>query len=164
MKNISEKRITKAFKISVFIKCIQGILEFIGGILLWCISSASLIRFIEKSTREELIENPNDFISNSLLQIGQNLSGSGKSFAVFYLITHGVIKLFLIVGLIKEKLWAYYSFIVILAIFILYQSYRYSITRSLILLIFTLFDILLCWLAWNESKIIKWKINKRGHS
>jgi uncharacterized membrane protein len=163
MKNVSEKRIERAFKISVVIKCIQGVLEFAGGILLWFISSASLIRFIQKITREELIEHPDDLISKSLLQMGQNLSGSGKSFAVFYLISHGLIKLFLIIGLIKKKLWAYYAFIVILGIFVIYQTYRYAHTYSLLLLIFTLFDILLCWLAWKESKIIKRGLNNESH-
>ncbi|MEP6595326.1 MAG: DUF2127 domain-containing protein [Ginsengibacter sp.] len=162
MSNTSEKRITKAFKISVIIKSIQGILELAAGIILWFVSNASLIRLIKKYTREELIENPHDFISQSLLQIGQHLSVNGKSFAVFYLISHGVIKLFLIIGLIKKKLWAYHAFIMILGVFVLYQVYRYTITYSNLLLIFTLFDILLCWLAWKESMIIKRTVNKKN--
>jgi uncharacterized membrane protein len=151
----TERRITRFFKVSVLIKSIQGLLEVIGGILLLLTNIKTITLFITQYTNPELIENSNDIISISLNNIAQHLSSSGKTFVAFYLFSHGLIKLFLIIGLLKKRIKAYYAFIIILGSFIIYQIYRYVTMPSLILLIFTLFDILLVWLAWQESKILK---------
>lgn len=152
---VSEKRISNIFKISLLVKVTQGSLEVIIGSILLFISTNTIIIFIEQYTNQELIENPHDSISTYISQVGHHLSVGGKTFTVFYLLSHGLIKLFLVIGLFKKKLWAYYAFIIILGLFVLYQIYRYSITYSVILLVFTLFDILLVYLTWHESKILK---------
>jgi uncharacterized membrane protein len=44
---------------------------------------------------------------------------------------------------------------VVLGIFILYQVYRFTFTRSLGLVALSVFDLVLVWLIWHEYNIIK---------
>lgn len=150
-----EKRIMLLFRIGVVVKTLQGLLEVIGAFILIFVNTNVIVRVIESMTRQELVEDPNDFFSKYLSQIAHSLSISNTTFAVFYLLSHGVIKLFLVIGLLKKKLWSYYAFIVCLIVFIIFQTYRYLHTFSISLLVFTLFDILFVWLTWHEAKMLK---------
>jgi uncharacterized membrane protein len=148
------------FRIGVVIKTLQGLLEVIGGFILIFVSADVIVRTIESITRQELIEDPTDFFSKFISQVTTSLSVSNNTFAVFYLLSHGVIKLFLVIGLLKKQLWSYYAFIVCLIVFIIYQIYRYFHSFSISLLIFTLFDILFVWLTWHEAKMLKKHLKK----
>jgi len=131
----SEKRIDKVFIAGVIIKSLQGLIEIIGGGVLIFINNQALVSAIKAYTHEELVENPHDLISIFLSYIGQHVLSKSTLFVVIYLLSHGLIKLFLIAGLFHKKLWAYYVFIWFLISFIVYQAYRYSLTRSPMLLI-----------------------------
>jgi uncharacterized membrane protein len=143
------------FHISLIIKTIQGTAELLLGFAFLYIQSSTVTLFLQEFTRDELVENPYDKTSHFLLQTGNSIVASGTLFIALYLLSHGIIKLLLIIGILKKKLEAYYIFITILTLFIIYQLYRYSITHSVLVLIFTIFDILFCWLVWKESKILK---------
>jgi uncharacterized membrane protein len=143
------------FRISLIIKTIQGTAELLLGFAFLYIQSSTVTLFLQEFTRDELVENPYDKTSHFLLQTGNSIVASGTLFIALYLLSHGIIKLLLIIGILKKKLEAYYIFITILTLFIIYQLYRYSITHSVLVLIFTIFDILFCWLVWKESKILK---------
>lgn len=155
METSSEREITKIFKIGVLIKSIQGALEIIAGIFLMFVSTDSIINYIKEFAHEELVENSHDMMSIFLSYVSHHIFLSGTYFLIIYLLSHGLIKLFLIIGLIHKKLWAYYSFIIILSFFTIYEIYRYSITYSLPLLIFLSFDILFIYFTWMEAKILK---------
>jgi uncharacterized membrane protein len=49
----------------------------------------------------------------------------------FYLLSHGLVKVLLVAGLLREKLWAYPASLIVLSAFIAYQTYRYSSTHSI---------------------------------
>ena len=78
------------------------------------------------------------------------MSVSGQRFAAFYLLGHGVVKLWLIIGLWRERLAYYPIAIGVFALFIVYQVYRYSFTRSVLLLLITLVDVVVIWLVWMQ--------------
>ena len=72
-----------------------------------------------------------------------------------YLLSHGVIKAVLIVGLLREKLWYYPVAIIVFVSFILYQLYRFNHTHSIWLLLITLLDIVVIWLTWHEYRYLQ---------
>ncbi|MFY9584809.1 MAG: DUF2127 domain-containing protein [Candidatus Acidiferrales bacterium] len=74
----------------------------------------------------------------------------GKHFASVYLLSHGVVKLVLVVALFWNKLWAYPLMIIMLAAFIFYQLYRFALTHSLVMILLTLFDLVVIVLTWLE--------------
>ena len=151
----NEKNIHRAFEISVILKGLHAALELVGGILLYFISTSAIASLVAKFTQEELSQDPSDFVSNYLLHAAQNFSVGSKSFAAFYLVSHGVIKLFLVAGLLRNKRWAYPASLVVLGLFILYQLYRFTFTHSLALIALTVFDLVVIWLIWHEYKLIR---------
>ena len=80
----------------------------------------------------------------------QHLSLGAQHFAAIYLVSHGAIKLWLIIGLLREKLWYYPTAMVIFALFIVYQFYHFSFTHSVFLLFITVVDFVVIILTWHE--------------
>jgi uncharacterized membrane protein len=68
-------------------------------------------------------------------------STTTQHFAAYYLLGHGVVKLWLIVGLLKMRLWYYPVAIVVFGLFAVYQLYRFSFTHSLSLVLITVLDL-----------------------
>lgn len=64
-------------------------------------------------------------------------------------------KLALVIGLLREKLWAYPASLIALALFIAYQLYRYAFTNSVGLLALTVFDLFVMLLVWHEYRLIR---------
>jgi uncharacterized membrane protein len=153
--SVAEKNIRPAFRVSLFIKGVFALLEIAGGVLAYFISQKLLVRFITEITQDELIEDPNDFVANQLLHLAQQFSINTQYFTAFYLLSHGVIKLFLIAGLLRERLWYYPLAMIVFAFFIMYQLYRFSFTHSVWLLVITILDMVVIWLTWREYKYLR---------
>lgn len=83
------------------------------------------------------------------------MSVSSQQFAAFYLLSHGGIKLWLIIGLWRKKLGYYPAAKAVFGLFILYQLYRYSFTHSLLLLLITALDIAVIGLTWFEYQHLR---------
>ena len=153
-----EKNIRRVFTISVLLKAANAVLEIIGGTLL--LFTGAVTNLIEYLARGELIEDPSDFLANSIQHYLPYLSEHSQLFAAFYLLSHGIIKIFLAVGLLRRKLWAYPSAIIVFILFILYQIYRYTYTHSIFLILLTIFDLFVVWLTWHEYKVIRAHLHK----
>ncbi len=158
-KFLTEKNIKLAFEISVVLKGLHALMELIGGAIILFISKEFVITTIFAITQEELSEDPKDFIAHYLTKLAQNFSVSAQQFAALYLLSHGLIKIFLVIGLLKEKLWAYPAAIVIFSTFIIYQLWRFAFTHSIWLLLLTIFDIIIIWLTWHEYRYKKSSTN-----
>lgn len=146
----SEKFIHRLFVWGVLLKAVDALLELIGGVaLLW---SGALAGIAASLIGNELIENPNDFLALHLQNSLPSLLAHSGWFASLYLISHGVIKLGLAIGLLRDKPWAYPTAIVAFALFIVYQLYRYMFTHSVFLLLLTVLDLAVIWLTWHEYR------------
>ena len=95
----------------------------IGAVLLFLVGNAALARAIAWLTAPELAEDPNDLIANALRRAFDHLSANAKNFASAYLFGHGIIKLLLVAGLWREKLWAFPIALAIIGAVIVYQLY-----------------------------------------
>lgn len=142
------------FKVGVWLKGLNGLLDTLGGLILLVVSPTALSQFTQLLTREELSEDPRDFVANTLLHLVQNLSVDAKLFGGLYLLSHGVIKLGLAVALLKNKLWAYPLAIGFIGLFMLYQVYRLSLGYSLGLVLLTIFDVVVVYLIWHEYRTV----------
>jgi uncharacterized membrane protein len=149
------RRIHQIFEISILLKGAHALIECIGGIALYLIGTDTIVTLVNKITQEELIEDPKDFVASHLLSFAQNFSLGSKTFYAFYLLSHGVIKLLLVIGLLKGRMWAYPASLVALAFFILYQSYRFLYTHSYGLVLLTIFDLLVMALIWHEYGLVR---------
>jgi uncharacterized membrane protein len=140
------------FRVSIAIKGIDGILEFISGISLMFIKSDFLSNIVQLLFQHELVQDPTDLVANLLIKSTQHLSTGTISFAAFYLIIHGLIKIGIVTSLLFRKLWAYPLGGVVLFIFVVYQVLRVLKTHSLILIFLTAIDILIIALLRSEYK------------
>lgn len=123
--------------------------------LILFISKSFLVSTILTLTQEELIEDPKDFIAHYLITATNNFSVSAKYFIAFYLISHGIIKLLLVISLLRKKLWAYPASILVFSLFILYQLHRLSYGYSTGLILLTILDLILIILTAHEYKYMK---------
>jgi uncharacterized membrane protein len=106
-------------------------------------------------TQHELSEDPNDLIATNLVKIAHNFSFQSTGFAIFFLLSHGIIKIYFVIFLLKKRLWAYPTFIALLSIFIIYQVYRISSSHSLFLSLLTILDLIIVWLTFDEYRKLK---------
>ena len=155
---MDEQRIHKVFEISVLLKGVHALVEVFGGIALYLISTATIQSWVNFLTQDELHEDPKDFIAAKFLDFAQNFSVNSKSFFAFYLLSHGAIKLVLVLGLLREKHWSYPASLAALSLFILYQLYRYSYTQSIGLIVLTIFDVFVIVLIWHEYKLVRHRL------
>jgi uncharacterized membrane protein len=155
LKPVDEHRIHQIFEIGVWLKGAHALIECLGGILLYVVTTDAIASWVNAFTQEELIEDPNDLIAGYLSQMASHFSVASKEFYAFYLLSHGLIKLLLVVGLLRGKLWSYPASLVALGAFMVYQVYRYSYTHSFGLVVLTVFDAVVMVLIWHEWKIVR---------
>ncbi len=159
LKKLSEEKyIRSAFEISVLLKGLHSILEIIGGVFVFLVSKEFVQNAVSWIAQAELAEDPQDFIAHYLIQSAQNFSISSQHFAALYLLSHGIIKGFLVIALLKEKSWSYPLAIIVFSLFGLYQIFRFTHTHSLWLLLITFLDIIVIGLTWHEYRYIKQRV------
>lgn len=144
-----------SFEIGLLLKGIHGLMEIVGGSFLIFLSPTRMNWLTRFLTRHELSEDPKDIVANFLISLSNSFSISTQHFAVFYLISHGIIKCILVLLLLHKKLWAYPLTIITLILFITYQIYRYTLTQSVFLVVLTIFDAFMIALTYLEYKRIK---------
>ena len=152
---LGEKNIRLVFYISLWFKGVFAFSEIVAGIAAYFVSQQFLLAVVQLVTRDEFAEDPHDAVSNFLLHTVQNLSIAGQDFAAIYLLGHGVIKLWLIIGLLRRKLWYYPTAIVVFGLFIAYQLYRYTFTHSPLLLFITVVDLIVIGLTQHEYRYLR---------
>ena len=140
------------FLFGIAAKGFNGAAEIIGGIVLLLAGPRSLNGVALALTRNELTEDPNDFIATHLLHITERATQGSVLFAAIYLLIHGVVKLVLVVAILRGKIWAYPWMIGVLAVFVAYQGYQISIAPSTGLVALTVFDAIVAYLTWHEYK------------
>src|SRR5229473_876733 len=155
-----ERKIEHAFfLLSVWSKGVAGLLETIGGLLLLLIPHTGLNALVVFLTAPELAEDPTDRVAALLHRMVHELSADTKLFASGYLIVHGIIKVFLVAGLLGRRLWSYSVSLWFLAAFIAYQMYRFLFTHSLWLIALTVLDLIVAFLIWREYQDVRKQIS-----
>jgi len=148
---MKERKWHEFFELGILVKGIDGILQLIGGAALLFVSSADINTIALFFIRGELSEDPKDFLANLFLNATQSVIRM-QTFAGILLIVHGAVKIFLVAGLVRNKLWAYPASIMIFGGFVLYQFYQLSTGYSLFLWIVTIIDILVIALIVHEYR------------
>ncbi|WP_018430438.1 MULTISPECIES: DUF2127 domain-containing protein [Hyphomicrobiales] len=152
---VEERQIHQVFRISVLLKGAHALVECAGGIALALIGNDTIQHIVNTLTQEELVEDPHDFLATHLLSWAQSFSVETRHFYAFYLLSHGIVKLLLVAGLLKGRMWAYPASLVVLGLFIVYQLYRFSYTHGVGLIVLTVFDVIVMWLIWHEYRVVR---------
>jgi uncharacterized membrane protein len=150
-----EKTIHQLFDISVSLKGIHALIEIASGLALALVSTGTIVRQIDGLTRSELLEDPHDFLALHALKFAEGFSDQTHHFYAFYLLCHGLVKVALVIGLLRQKLWAYPASFIIFGTFIGYQLYRYSYTHEFSLILLSLLDLFVIALAIHEYRLLR---------
>ncbi len=154
-----ERRFHWAFDVGVWLKGVDGVLEVVAGAALLFVSKGQIVRAVHWLIGTDLIENPHGFIANHMRLAAGNLSAHAHYFAGFYLVGHGLIKIGLVIGLLRDKRWSYPAAVVFLLLFIIYQVYRLTQVPTLLLGVLTAVDALVIALIIHEW----WRRSKQGY-
>lgn len=142
----------EAFRAGISVKGFDGILETVGGLLLWFVKPSSFA-WLETFWLRQLAYSRHDFIAVHMLHMSERLASGDPVFASLYLLAHGLIKVVLAIALWLDELWAYPLAIAVFGGFCVYQVYRYTHTRSEALIWLTVFDIAVVALTWREYRL-----------
>jgi uncharacterized membrane protein len=152
---MQERRIHQIFAVSVSLKGLHALFEIVAGIALYLTSTETIVGWISSWSNREIAEERHDRIATHLLRFAQTFSVAQHDFYALYLLSHGIVKIVLVYGLLKEKLWAYPASFVVFGAFILYQLYRYSFTHDFGLIVLSIFDLFVIALAVHEYRLLR---------
>lgn len=150
-----EKALHDFFLISIWIKGLVGVIETIAGIALLVVTQQALAALVVRWTDPELTEDSHDLIATWLRSSAEQWGAGTQTFASVYLIVHGLIKILLVAGLMRKKMWSYPLSMWVLGAFILYQCYRYTLTDSVWLILLTALDLVVVFLISHEYRMRK---------
>jgi len=145
-------RLDKVFEVGILLKGLDGLLEIAGGILLFLIKPEYLNQLATTLTQHELSEDPRDFLATHILHSTQNLAAGSLVFAALYLLSHGISKIILIWEILHDRFWAYLGLIYLTIGFMIYQTYRFTYSHSISLVLLTLFDGVIVYLTVLEYR------------
>jgi uncharacterized membrane protein len=146
----SERLIHVLFDVGAIAKGVDGVLEIIGGALLFVVDPHQLHHLARILLQHELSEDPHDVVATYLLHTSQHVAAGTVTFAAAYLLWHGVVKVGLVAGLLLRQRWAYPTAIGAFLLFLVYQLYRYTHTYAPELLVLSAFDVFIIVLTWLE--------------
>jgi len=155
MKNQVKIILHDIFEGGILLKGLNSVLECIGGVLLLTIHPQTINRLVVWLTQNELSEDPKDFFANLLMRASNSLSLRGEIFGGLFLLSHGLIKIFLVLALYKKKLWAYPLSMVIFSVFVAYELYRFYLSHSAWMVILSLLDAAVIILTYMEYQNLK---------
>jgi len=145
----------KTYEIGILIKGFDGTVELLGALLLFVVPSSTIKHLTHALVDTELTNDPHNFIATHVLHFGTELAKGHNTFAILFLLTHGAVKVGLVLALLRQKLWAYPLALVALSVFLVYQVYLLVTKASLGMGILSVFDAFIIWLVWREREKIK---------
>lgn len=155
MKLFSEKNLHTFFDAGIVLKLIDSIGEVLLGILFIFLDTAAMNRIAIAIFGDETAEQPFQAIWNFTLHSFAQLSNNSQAFLAFIFISHGIIKLILIAGLAKDKLWVYPLAATAFTGFGIYQIYQITFTHSVLITALTILDAIFVMLIIHEYRYQK---------
>lgn len=149
----SENQIYLLFEASIISKGIFAVLDIVGAFLLYTFGPHAIARTMIMFSQGELIEDPNNVIAQLVLKVMNIPHPKVTVFAILYLLIHGTINAIFVLGLLREKLWAYRFALIAMSTFLVYQVYRLIALPSPWMAILSAFDLAIIVLVYHEYRL-----------
>ncbi len=144
--------LNRVFRISLWLKGIDGAFELLGGILFLFVKPSTIGATVRFLTRHEIAEDPHDLVANFLRHTAEQLSVNKELLASVYLLGHGLIKIVLVYGLLTGRKGIYPYAFLFLGLFIAIETARLIEFFSFGILILMLFDLFVLTMVWLEYR------------
>lgn len=147
---LEETIIYDGFLVSVLLKGAISLAEVIVGVAVFFIPPTIIV----STALTVLAYVPVASLQSTLMVEVAKYTSGAVTFVALYLLSRGLIKVGLIWALLRNKLWAYPSSLLVLALFMVYQIYQIMTDHSLIVVAITLFDLVVMFFIYREWKIV----------
>ena len=147
----------QSFRAGIILKGLHASMETVVGITLLIIAPETINRIAIVAVNPELSNNPQGFIATHVLRASQNFANGGKTFC-------RVVSAIARTGETRagdraaaNRLWAYPLMVIMLSAFVGYQTYRFVLTHSIVMILLTVFDlavIVLTCLEYRKQRAI----------
>jgi uncharacterized membrane protein len=142
----------QAFEAGLFLKGLFAAAECLLGVSLFFVANQSIQNAVRILTAQEIVEDPSDLLARFLMGAAQSLSLDAQSFYALYLVSHGGVKLGVVLLLLRGYMWAYPLAVAVLSGFIVYQIHRYLLEPGLALILLSLLDVVVIILTLIEYR------------
>lgn len=143
------------YRIGLLLKAVDGSFEVVAGLVLWFLPH-TLARLIEPFAVAEVGHLPVlNLIASWLGKADHELLVGDHTFAVVFLLLHGVVKLALVYCLLRRYHWVYPWALLVLAGFTVYQGVLLVISPTVGMLLLTLLDLAIIMLVWREWRVVR---------
>ncbi len=149
------KTYDELFRFGMFWRIGYGTIRLVVGLILLRHIGTPLSDVFARAFRSEFFEEPREHFINTVGPFVHHFSFEITYFLAIYLIFWGLVDVFLSVQLLRLKLWAFPVTMWLIALFIVYEIYRYTHTHSVILLGIIIIDVGLIWLINGEYGRVK---------
>lgn len=143
------------FRIAMAFKGIDGAIELIGGVLLLLVSQTEVQKLITAVVTHDLLGPADGSLSQHFVAGTAEFASGQRTFAVAYLLLHGVIKVALVIALLRHWLPAYPVAVVVLGAFVVYEIYRATQTGSVLLPFLAALDVAVILLVIREYRALR---------
>jgi uncharacterized membrane protein len=151
----------QTFEVGISLKGVGALLEIAGGVLLWLVKPSQMNDIVRWVGENLLVDAPHHPFATHVLNASQRFADQGTTFASYYLLAHGTVKLALVICLLCNKIWAYPLTIAVFSAFMVYQVHRFTHTHSWTLIWLTIFDAVIVYLTWQEYQEQKAKRSEK---
>ncbi|MBV8798865.1 MAG: DUF2127 domain-containing protein [Alphaproteobacteria bacterium] len=143
----------RAYQVAIAIKGLDGAIEFLAGLFIALVGSRQVYHFAIWATAPEIARHPESHAAHAIRHGAYNFAHHSHRFAIIYLLTHGLLKIGLVVNLFLENMWIFPASVVVLLGFIAFMTAKLVAHWSPWLFAFALFDTLTLALVLNEWRV-----------
>ncbi|MFZ2500901.1 MAG: DUF2127 domain-containing protein [Minisyncoccia bacterium] len=147
-----ERNILWLFDFALVIKIISGAVEMLAGLLVVFVPPSFVLDLATLATNGELSRDSSDFVATTILGAAQVFAVHTHYVLATYLVLHGLVKVLLIIGIFAKKRIAYPLFMLALALFAAYTTYRGFVLHELLLQAIAIYDLSLLLLTSYEYR------------
>ena len=146
----------KLFRIAVTLKGLDGGIQVIGAIVLAVIPPAVIGGWAHAIVTRDLLGDQNGTLATHLSKAAADFTGGDtRTFAILYLLLHGLLKLALVIAMLRKIMPAYPIAAVVLAGFVVYELWRAVHTHSIALPFFAALDVVIIVLVLREYRQLR---------
>lgn len=144
-----------AYRVGIALKGFDGLVELVAGLILWLAPAipAALLEPLELTDAGDGTVRVQ--IAEWVGRFDAGLAGGPAPLVVFFLLSHGLVKIVLVYCLLKEYHWVYPYALAALGAFAAYQAYALARAPGFGLAVLLLLDLVIIWLVWREWRMLR---------
>jgi uncharacterized membrane protein len=149
------RKLDLIYRVGVIIKGLDGVVELVGGMLLWLAPGLLRSLLVPLSGTVQGDHPIRKLVAYWAGHFGQELAAGTTTFVIFFLLAHGIVKSVLVYCLLREYHWVYPYALAVLGLFAGYQVFVLVRSPTVGMALLTALDVAIIWLVWREWRVLR---------